>query len=136
MSLFQKLSLGAAGLVALGIGLSITLIPEAFYAGYGIEISPDAAARSELRAPGANLAMLGAVIFAGAFRPAMARLSAALGALVYLAFASGRLVSLGLDGWAGDSIASAFVAELALGALCLAVWRSMRAGGWLLARPA
>ncbi|SFI65218.1 DUF4345 domain-containing protein [Celeribacter neptunius] len=125
MSIFAKLTLGAAGLTALGIGLAITFVPHGFYTGYGLDIGSDPARLSELRAPGANLAALGAVIFAGALRPALARLSAALATLVFLAFAFGRAVSWPLDGWPGDKIASAFALEILLGGLCLLVWRSL-----------
>ncbi|MGR3564284.1 MAG: DUF4345 domain-containing protein [Heliomarina sp.] len=116
---FQKLTLGVAGLTALGIGLAITLAPRVFYAGYGIELGADARLLSELRAPGASLASLGVVIFAGALRPGMARVSAALGAIVFLAFATGRIVSMAVDGWPGGSIMAALVIEVAIGLLCL-----------------
>ncbi|MCA0045062.1 DUF4345 domain-containing protein [Celeribacter litoreus] len=123
MSLFPKLTLGAAGLTALGIGLAITFVPHGFYTSYGLDIGANPVRLSELRAPGANLAALGAVIFSGAFRPNLVRLSAALGALVFFAFAFGRGVSFALDGWPGDSIATALVIEVVLGALCFTVWR-------------
>ncbi|WP_068116400.1 DUF4345 domain-containing protein [Tropicimonas marinistellae] len=117
--LFQKMSLCAAGLTALGIGLAITFAPHGFYAGYGIVLGTDPTLLSELRAPGANLAALGAVIFAGALRPGAARLSAMLGTIVFLAFAFGRLVSVALDGWPGEGIVAALAIELAIGLLCL-----------------
>ncbi|MDV4143985.1 MULTISPECIES: DUF4345 domain-containing protein [Shimia] len=128
MTLFQKLILGVAGLTGLGIGLAITFVPQAFYAGYGIEISQNPAALSELRAPGANLAALGALVFVGAIRPGLAHLSAALGTLVYFAFVFGRLVSIVLDGWPGDAIASVLGLEVLIGALCLVVWRQIARG--------
>ncbi|CUK02747.1 hypothetical protein PH7735_02646 [Shimia thalassica] len=123
MNHFQKLTLGASGLIALGIGMAITFVPIGFYAGSGIALDTDPALLSELRAPGANLAALGAVIFAGALRSGLARQSAALGALVFLAFAFGRLVSIVFDGWPGESILVALGVEVALGGLCLLVLR-------------
>ncbi|MEO9780489.1 MAG: DUF4345 domain-containing protein [Sedimentitalea sp.] len=119
MSLFQKLTLGVAGLTALGIGLAITFAPYNFYASYGISLGTNPALLSELRAPGANLAALGAVIFAGAFRPGLARFSATLGTLMFFAFAFGRLVGIMLDGWPSESILIALAIELVMGALCL-----------------
>lgn len=119
MILFQKLTLGVAGLSALGIGLAITLAPHSFYASYGVVIGDDPSLLSEVRAPGANLAMLGVVIVAGAVRPSMARLSAALGAAVFWAFAAGRGVSLALDGAPDAGILIALAAEAAIGGLCL-----------------
>ena len=123
-TLFQKLTLGAAGLTALGIGLGIAFAPHGFYASYGITLGSDPTLLSELRAPGANLAALGAVIFTGALRPAMARVSAALGALLFLAFAFGRLVGMVLDGWPGEGILTALVIEVVAGMLCLWVLRT------------
>jgi hypothetical protein len=121
MGLFQTLVLGTAGLAALGIGLTITFAPHGFYAGYGIALEGDPSLLSELRAPGANLAMLGAIIFAGVLRPRMGLVSAALGAVVFLAFAFGRLVSLGLDGVPHGGLVAALVMELLIGGLCLLV---------------
>ncbi|MBY6059005.1 DUF4345 domain-containing protein [Leisingera daeponensis] len=118
MRLFQKLTIGAAGLTAFGIGLAITLAPHSFYAGYGIDLGADPTLLSELRAPGANLAALGTVIFAGALRSGMARLSAMLGAIVFLAFAIGRVVSLALDGWPVAGVLAALAIELVIGLLC------------------
>lgn len=122
MTLFAKIVLGAAGIIAVAIGLALTFTPHGFYTGYGRDIGTDPIRLSELRAAGANLAGLGAVIAVGAALPALTRLSAALGTLVFWAFALGRGISLMLDGWPGNSIASAFVIELTLGALCLIVW--------------
>lgn len=119
MSLFQKLTLGAAGLTAFGIGVAILLTPHGFYAGYGIELSRDPNLLSELRAPGANLTMLGALIFAGAVRSRMAHASAALGAAVFLAFAFGRLVGIVLDGAPQGGVFAALIVEVVVGGLCL-----------------
>lgn len=126
MSLYHKLTLGAAGLTALGIGLAITFVPHEFYAGYGIALGSDPTRLSELRAPGANLAALGAVILTGALRPALTYLSAMLGTLVFFAFAFGRLISIALDGWPSESILTALVIELGFGALCLFGLRRQR----------
>lgn len=125
MTRLSKLTLGAAGVTALGIGIAITFVPQGFYAGYGIAISTAPAALSELRAPGANLAMLGAVILSGVVRPEMSRLSAALGALVFLAFAIGRMISVVLDGWPGDAIAGAMAIELVFGLFCAHAWQQL-----------
>ena len=51
---------GIVMIVALAIGGFILTAPMAFYASYGITLAPDASLLSELRAPGAGLAVLGA----------------------------------------------------------------------------
>ena len=118
-TLLQKLALGIAGLAALTIGLAIVAAPHGFYATYGIALGADPSLLSELRAPGANLFVLGALILAGAFRPGMARLSAALGAVVYFAYALGRVVSIVLDGLPASGLVEALVIEVVIGGLCL-----------------
>jgi hypothetical protein len=121
---FQKITLGIAGLVALGIGLAIVIAPTSFYATYGITLVNDPNLLSELRAPGASLAALGAIILAGAFRQSMQRLSALLGAMVFLAYAFGRIISMVLDGMPSSGLVQATLIELVIGGLCAALlWR-------------
>ena len=120
---FQRLTLGAAGLAALGIGLAITAAPASFYASYGIVLGTDPNLLSELRAPGANLAALGAIILAGTVHQGIARLSAALGAVVFLAYAFGRIVSMALDGMPSSGLVQATMIELVIGGLCAVLLR-------------
>lgn len=121
--LLARLVTGAAGLTALGVGIAILSDPTGFYAGYGIEIAANPDLLSELRAPGANLAALGAMIALGALRAAWTRRAAGLGAVVFLAFAFGRLASLALDGAPSEALTTALVIELIIGGLCLAAAR-------------
>ncbi|MEJ2229302.1 MAG: DUF4345 domain-containing protein [Alphaproteobacteria bacterium] len=120
---YQKLVLGVAGLIASGIGVAIMAMPHAFYASNGISLGTDVNLINELRAPGANLVALGAIVFAGSIRPQMARLSAFLGATIFLAYAFGRLVSLALDGVPTDSLLAATAIEIVVGGLCLLAFR-------------
>lgn len=123
---FQRLALGAAGAIAFGVGSAILADPAAFYAGYGIRIDPAPDLRNELRAPGANLAALGALIFVGAVRSNWTRASALLGTTVFLAFAFGRAVSMALDGPPSDGLIHAFAIEVLVGALCVAAFLRSR----------
>ncbi|QDG75505.1 DUF4345 domain-containing protein [Labrenzia sp. PHM005] len=116
---FDRAILGVAGVSALGIGLAITVVPAGFYAAYDIVLGSNPSLLNELRAPGANLAALGALILAGAFLSGASRLSAALGATVFLAYAFGRFVSMGLDGAPHSGLVTALVVELVIGGLCL-----------------
>lgn len=121
-SLARRLFLGAAGALALGIGAAITFAPNAFYASYGIELPPGPDLMSELRAPGANLTVLGALILAGSLRTGWTRLSALLGAIVFLAYAAGRAVSIALDGMPSESIILAMGLETVIGGICAAMF--------------
>ncbi|WP_422040469.1 DUF4345 domain-containing protein [Roseibium sp.] len=113
-----RLTLAVAGVLALGIGAAITFAPGAFYASYGIVLPAGADFYSEVRAPGTNLAILGALIFVGAFKADWARFSATLGTAVFLAYAAGRIVSIMLDGIPSDAILLALMIELVVGGLC------------------
>ncbi|WP_170411537.1 DUF4345 domain-containing protein [Ruegeria arenilitoris] len=119
LELRGRLILGMSGLTAFAIGLAITLDPQSFYANYGIVLSPQPNLMSELRAPAANLAVLGLIILCGAFYQKLVQTSALLGVTVFSAFALGRTVSFVLDGLPSDSILAAFAIEVFLALLCL-----------------
>lgn len=122
----HRLALGVSGFTAVAIGLAITLDPPAFYSAYGIVLTPNQNLMSELRAPAVNLAALGLIILSGALYQKMAQTAAWLGTTVFLAFATGRLVSLIIDGLPSESILAALGIEVALGLTCLWVanrWR-------------
>ncbi len=119
LELKPRLILGMSGLTAFAIGLAITLDPQSFYANYGIVLSPQPNLMSELRAPAANLAVLGLIILCGAFYKKLVQASALLGATVFSAFAVGRTISFVLDGWPSENILAAFAIEVLLAVLCL-----------------
>lgn len=122
----QKSALVIAGLSALGIGTAITVAPHAFYASYGIALGSDPSLLSELRAPGAGLAVLGAVMLAGLVRQSLSAVALVAALVVFLGFPAGRLVSLALDGHPSTGIVAAFAFELAVAALCLLAFRPWR----------
>lgn len=126
LSRFQKIALGLSGFTALAIGLSILLVPHAFYASYGIPLDDNPNRLSELRAPGAGLASFGAIMLAGMMRPRLAPLAFKVALTVYLSFPAGRCVSLLVDGVPSASILGALAVELALAGLLLFAfgWRS------------
>lgn len=122
----QKIALGIAGFSALGIGAAITLAPHGFYASYGITLGSDPSLLSELRAPGAGLAALGAIMLAGIVWRSVSPVAFVAALVVFLAFPAGRLVSLLVDGMPSAGIMAAFVFELAVAALCLFAFRPGR----------
>ena len=116
---FDRVIIGIAGALAFVIGLAILIAPETFFAGYDVVLGTNPALLSELRAPCANLAALGALISAGAFYRPFTLAASCLGAVVFLAFAMGRLVGLSVDGWPGSGIVIALGIEMLVGLLCL-----------------
>ena len=126
---FQKIALGFSGVTALIIGTFITLSPHVFYASYGVTLGQDPNLLSELRAPGAGLAVFGALILSGVVRAAMAPIALAVALTVYLAFPVGRIVGIVMDGLPSGSVIGALAFEIILAGLLLAAFKPMRAAG-------
>jgi len=126
LSRLQKIALGIAGVSALGIGTAITFTPQAFYASYGIALGSDPSLLSELRAPGAGLAVLGALMLAGTIRQSLSEVALVAALIVFLCFPAGRIVGLAFDGIPSAAILAALVFELAVAALCLFAFRPRR----------
>ena len=120
---FQKIALGIGGVTALGIGAFILAAPHGFYASYGISLGQDPNLLSELRAPGAGLAALGAVILAGLVRATLAPVALAAALTVYLAFPAGRIVSLAVDGMPSGSVLGALAIEVTIAGLLLVAFK-------------
>lgn len=123
MTSLQKIALGIAGITALVIGAFILIAPHAFYASYGIALEANPSLLSELRAPGAGLAVLGAVMLAGIVRPGLRQAAVVAALTVYLAFPAGRVLGLAIDGVPSSGILGALVFELVIAALCLFAFR-------------
>ena len=126
MSFFQKASLFVAGLTAIVIGAVILVAPHTFYASYDIALGNDVSLLSDMRAQAANLAVLGAIMFAGIVRPAWSRLSVAVALTVFFAFPLGRFVGIATDGLPSAAILTALGIEVAIAALCLVAFRPGR----------
>ena len=119
---FQKFTLGISGLTALAIGTLITLAPHAFYASYGITLGQDPNLLNELRAPGAGLAVFGAIMLSGVFRAATGPIALAVALTVFLAFPVGRIVGIVLDGMPSGSVIGALGFEIIIAGLLLAAF--------------
>ena len=126
---FQKITLGIGGVTALAIGTMITLAPHAFYASYGISLGQDPNLLNELRAPGAGLAVFGALMLAGIVRAAMAPIALAVALTVFLAFPAGRVVGIVMDGIPSGSVIGALAFEIIIAALLLAAFKPTRTAG-------
>ncbi|MGI9389768.1 MAG: DUF4345 domain-containing protein [Boseongicola sp.] len=123
---FQKVALSISGVIALAIGFFILLVPHAFYASYGITLGQDPNLLSELRAPGAGLAALGAIMLAGLVRAAITPTALAVALAVYLAFPLGRIVSIAVDGVPSGSVVGALAIEIIIAGLLLAAFGRRR----------
>ena len=131
MTRVQSLALGTAGVLATGIGAALTVAPAAFLAGSGIALGSDPSLLSELRAAGAGLAVLGAVMLAGLRQAALRPMALIAAATVYLGYPLGRLVGIAMDGLPSGEILAALAAELVIALWLAAAFVRRRA-----ARPA
>jgi hypothetical protein len=110
-----------SGLVAAGIGGSILLVPEAFYALNGIDLSGKISLLSEMRASGGSLLASGLLILSGAFVARFAWLAALVGCLTYISYGLSRGLSVLFDGAPDRGLILSAWIELAIGAACLVV---------------
>lgn len=115
----SRLVLLLSGLVASGIAATILIVPDAFYASYGIELGGNSNLINELKAPAGALLLAGVVILAGSIRTHLIAFSMTTAAAVYLSFGLSRFLSMIVDGVPGDGLVSAAVAEIAIGTICL-----------------
>ena len=124
VSLPLKIFLTLAGLIAVGLGGAILLVPVAFYAGYGLDIDGQTTLINELRSHGLSLTGIGLFIMAGAVVARLATTALAVSAFFYLSYGLSRLVGLALDGWPGQGLVMSGAVELAVGGLALLIYVS------------
>ena len=111
--------LALSGLIAAGIAVAIWTVPTAFYGSYGIDLGGDVNLINELKAPAGILFVAGLAILAGAFRARYASMSMKVAAVLYLSFGASRVASFVVDGMPGESIVSAALLEILIGAIAL-----------------
>lgn len=121
-----KTFLALAGVIAVGLGTMILLLPVAFYAGYGLDLTGQVTLLNELRSHGLSLIGIGIIIGAGAFIPRLTTTALAVAAFFYLSYGLSRLVGLALDGWPGQGLAISSAVELGVGGLALLLYLRRR----------
>ena len=119
MSAVRKVFLALSGLIAAGIAVAIWTVPDAFYGSYGIDLGGDVNLINELKAPAGVLFVAGLAILAGAFRARYTSMSMKVAAILYLSFGVSRIASFVIDGMPGESIVSAALLEILIGAIAL-----------------
>jgi len=114
-----RLVLFLSALIAVAIAATILVAPDAFYAGYGIEVGANATLANELKAPAGALLVAGLLMFAGAFRAKFAIVSLTTATIVYLSYGAARVLSIAVDGMPHSGMVSAAAIEIVIGAVCL-----------------
>jgi hypothetical protein len=124
--LITRVVLFLSAVVAVVIAATILVAPDAFYAGYGIDVGGNATLANELKAPAGALLVAGLLMFAGVFRLDFAVISLATATAVYLSYGLGRVMSIAIDGLPHSGMVGAAVIELVIGAVCLATLLHVR----------
>lgn len=119
-----KVFLAVAGVIAVGLGTLILLVPVAFYASYGLDLTGQVTLLNEMRSHGFSLVGIGLFVMTGAVIPRFSTAALAVSAFFYLSYGLSRLVALALDGWPGQGLAISGAVELAVGALALLIYFS------------
>jgi hypothetical protein len=110
-----------AGVVALAIGAGALFAPAFFHALNGIDLGTNRSLLSEVRGAGGAILATGTLLTVGAFVRRLERLSAFVGALMYLSYAASRVLGITLDGPPASGLLIATGAEIVLGLACVAV---------------
>ena len=108
-----------SGLLLLGIGGAILLVPHLFHASNGIVLGDDPNELSEVRAPGGLLTASSIFILLGAARRSLRATALALTVLVYGSFGLARLLALALDGIPSAGLVGSTVIELVVATIGL-----------------
>ena len=116
---FIRLALILFGIIGIGIGSALLFFPVAFESSVGIVLAADSSLLSEMRAFGGILLVGGIIIMFGAFNSKITYLSLVLACLLYLSIGLSRLVGMIVDGMPSESLVSATIVELIIGAICL-----------------
>lgn len=109
-----QLTLLAAGALTGVVGLGILVMPDAFYASYGIMVPESASLRSELKTLGTLLVLAGCLMLAGVVKPSLQGTALLVACMTYLALVTGRLLGLMVDGLPSTGILAAWAVEAAL----------------------
>lgn len=114
-----KAFLVLSGVIIIGIGGALLLVPAAFQATAGITLGDDVNLLNETRAPGGLLFAAGILIVLGAFIKTMMQTALVLSILVYMSYGVSRVLSMIIDGVPHDSLVAATGAEIIIGLLSL-----------------
>ena len=123
--LATRLYLILSAVIALAIGGILTFAPGLLHGPSGIPLET-ANQLSEVRAPGAFLLVSGLWILAGGLATPLSRGGTVLSVMLYGSYASGRVLSVMLDGWPSQSLVIALAIEAVLALVGLGVLKQWR----------
>lgn len=118
MEIFKIIVLSLSGLLLLFVGIMRLSNPIKTYAkNSGISLSSEVNLLNEMRGVSSVMLCSALIIFSGIFFTEFALTSFVVAILIYIGFAIGRLISMGVDGKPNKQITQGLIFELVLGAL-------------------
>lgn len=116
MEIFNIIILSLSSLLLIFVGTMRLMNPiQTFLKNSGITLNNDLDLLNELRGESALMLMGGLITLAGVFIPMLTLTSFVVGALIFLGFAVGRIVSISVDGKPNKLIMQGIYFELLLG---------------------
>ena len=118
MGIFNMVILALSGLMLLMVGgLRLSNPIKNYSKNSGIQIDNDVNLLNEVRGTSALMLIGGLIILSGIFIPKLMVSSFVVATLIFIGFAIGRLLSMGLDGRPNKLLVQGLVFELVLGGL-------------------
>ncbi len=113
-----KALLFVTGLIGIGIGGAILVVPADFHATSGIVVGSNENLLSEMRAAGGALLACALIVLAGAFFSRLTFTALLLSTVLFLSYGASRLVSMVIDGLPSSNLMAVTVFELGVGLVC------------------
>ena len=113
-----KVILFISGLIAIGIGATILIVPVEFYASSGINLNGDISLLNEIRASGGMILVIGLIIMSGVFVTRLTYTATFISMLLYLTYGLSRVLSIIIDGMPVDALVQVVVLEIVIGLVC------------------
>ncbi len=123
MDIFNLILLGLSGLAIVFAGANRLFRPltsfcvQTYAAAHADELAADTDMHNEMRGAGANLLFGGLVLIGGAAIPALRPTAFAVGIVIFVGFAFGRLVSLAKEGKPNKDLMTGLITEVLFGTL-------------------
>lgn len=124
-----KVLLFIAGMIGVGIGGAILIVPAEFHATGGIVIGNDENLLSEMRAAGGALFACAIIVMLGAFFSRLTFTALVLSTALYLSYGASRLVGMALDGLPSTNLIGVTAFELAVGLVCALALANQKSQG-------
>lgn len=118
MEIFKIVIQSLSGLLLFFVGTMRLINPiKTYLKNSGVKLENDVNLLNEMRGVSSVMLLAGVIILLGTFIPALSLTSHSFAILLFLGFAIGRVLSLGVDGKPNKMIIQGLISELVLGAV-------------------